>query len=931
MDDLLSEFITETAEALEVIDAELVRFEAEPNDKDILNNVFRLVHTIKGTCGFLGLPRLEAVAHAGETLLGKFRDGSLDVTPPMVTLVLASIDQIKDLMNHLETEEAEPPGDDAELIARLEAAAEGKVAQGAAEAPVAAAPPPPAASTVEPNEKKPRPDNIADDVRWDEDLGRELRPGEVSLAELEAAFAAAEFDETAVEPVAEADNDHADAPASESKPVVDKPAVTADQSLAQMAEAAAALHGGSEDGGMTSSGGASRSNQSIRVSVDVLEHLMNMVSELVLTRNQLMQMVRSMDESEFKAPLQRLSNVTGELQDAVMATRMQPIGNAWKKLPRIVRDTSNDLNKKIKLVMEGDQTELDRQVLELIRDPLTHMVRNSCDHAIELPSDRLAVGKPEEGTIVLRAYHEGGHIIIELRDDGAGLKTARIRQKAIENGVVTAEEAATMPVEQIHRLIFAPGFSTAEKVTNLSGRGVGMDVVRTNIELIGGAIDLSSKDGEGTVFTIKIPLTLAIVSALIVGVKGQRFAVPQLSVVELVRTGTNSDNQIENIHGTRVLRLRDRLLPVLPLSSALEIDDDWQEKENHFVIVMQMANQKFGLVVDEVFDTEEIVVKPLANVLRNVSEYSGSTILGDGSVIMILDPMGLARLASFDTSNANNKAAQVEAEVKTKKASGNRMSLLVFSAGGSEPKACPLSLVTRLEELEESRFEMTNRGPVVQYRGQLMPVVHLAGRMSSNADGRQPVLVITHGNHVVGLGVDQVLDITEDLLDIKISDETPGVLGTAVIDGKATEVIDVGHFMTQADHEWTSSFKQMEQQPQSVLLFESNPFFRNLLGPVLSSQGYQVTTVGSAEEAASLDLEPEMFDIVLADIDNDVEVARFMEQLKVDADWGDVPRIALSNSDTYPDENFTGCVRKSDRHGLLAILDQAVSMKGRAA
>ncbi len=928
MDDLLSEFITETAEALEVIDAELVRFEAEPNDQNILNNVFRLVHTIKGTCGFLGLPRLEAVAHAGETLLGRFRDGTVEVTPPAVTLVLESIDQIKYLMNMLEEHGAEPEGDDAALIQRLEAAAEGELEQPSAKPEPAPEP----VQAVEAPKGKPAPANLPEGARWDEDLGRELRPGEVSLADLEAAFAAAEFDaETAAEEHAEEKAIAEAEAAAVAEATMPEAPENAIQSMAQMAEAAAALSGREKDEpGARAEGGHTISNQSIRVSVDVLEHLMNMVSELVLTRNQLMQMVRSMDESEFKTPLQRLSNVTGELQDAVMATRMQPIGNAWKKLPRIVRDASNDLNKKIKLVMEGDQTELDRQVLELIRDPLTHMVRNSCDHAIELPSDRMAVGKPEEGTIVLRAYHEGGHIIIELRDDGAGLRTSRIRQKAIENGVVTAEEAAAMPDEQIQRLIFAPGFSTAEKVTNLSGRGVGMDVVRTNIELIGGAIDLASKEGEGTVFTIKIPLTLAIVSALIVGVQGQRFAVPQLSVVELVRTGNTNDNKIENINGTRVLRLRDRLLPVLPLTTALKIDEDWGEKENHFVIVMQMANQKFGLVVDEVFDTEEIVVKPLSNVLRNVSEYSGSTILGDGSVIMILDPMGLARLAAFDTSNANN-TSQVETEAKVKDSRNDRQSLLVFSAGSKEPKACPLSLVTRLEEIDADRFEMTNRGPVVQYRGQLMPVVHLAGQMSINEEGRQPVLVISQGNQVVGLGVDRVLDITEDVLNIKISDETPGVLGTAVIGDKATEIIDVGHFLSQADHDWAAALEKSRKEPQSVLLLESNPFFRNLLYPVLNSSGYRVTIVSSANEASALDLEPGMFDIILADIDNDEEARRFMQQLEKDADWRDVPRIALTNNDEAMVEEYSGCVRKSDRHGLLAILDQAVSLKGKAA
>ena len=926
MDDLLSEFITETAEALDVIDAELVRFEAEPNDQGILNNIFRLVHTIKGTCGFLGLPRLEAVAHASETLLGRFRDGTVPVTPAAVTLVLESIDQIKDLMSHLEDEQAEPAGDDAELIGRLEHASEGGLSEdtaSAAEAPEPASAP--VVETVAEEEKKPAPDNLPEGARWDPDLGRELRPGEVSLAELEAAFASADVEDiTAEEPVADVAEEAAAPDVPEVKTV----------KVETAAEAAAAIdliskhdedHAGRSDS-------SPRANQSIRVNVDVLEHLMNMVSELVLTRNQLLQMVRAMDDSEFKTPLQRLSNVTGELQDAVMKTRMQPIGNAWKKIPRIVRDASNDLGKKIKLVMEGDQTELDRQVLELIRDPLTHMIRNSCDHGIELPSDRMAVGKPESGTITLRAYHEGGHIHIELRDDGAGLKTSRIRQKAIEKGVITPDEAESMSDKQINNLIFAPGFSTAEKVTNLSGRGVGMDVVRTNIELIGGAVDLTSMEGEGTVFVIKIPLTLAIVSALIVGVEGQRFAVPQLSVVELVRTGSHSDHQIESINGTKVLRLRDRLLPVLPLSGALNLEQNWNENENHFVIVMQVANQTFGLVVDEVFDTEEIVVKPLSTVLRSVSEYSGSTILGDGSVIMILDPMGIARLAAFDTTNAKNQA-QTKAAVAAKSAEQalERTSLLVFSAGGSEPKACPLSLVTRLEEIEVSKFEMTNRGPVVQYRGQLMPVVHLSGHMSIASEGRQPVLVISQGKQVVGLGVDQVLDITEDVLDFKIADEAPGILGTAVIDGKATEVIDIGHFLSMADHDWAEALEESKQEPQSVLLFESNPFFRNMLAPLLKASGYRVTAVGSAEEALNLRLMPEQFDIVLADIDENAEASRFFEQLSTDSEWTEVPRIALSNRDTMPGTDFTGCVRKSDRHGLLAILDQAANLKGKAA
>ena len=925
MDDLLSEFLTETSESLEVIDSELVRFEAEPNDQGILNNVFRLVHTIKGTCGFLGLPRLEAVAHAGETLLGKFRDGTIEVTPPLVTLVLESIDQIKALLAHLENHETEPEGDDAELISRLEKAADGEL--GAPE-PVAEAPAPapePAAAEANPaaSDKKPRPANLADDVRWDEDLGRELRPGEVSLAELEAAFASVEVEDFSNPPDATEETAEAAAPEAAADDVEEPEAVTPAAVAAAIEKAVA------NEPEMASN--TPRASQSIRVNVDVLEHLMNMVSELVLTRNQLLQMVRQMDDSEFKTPLQRLSNVTGELQDAVMKTRMQPIGNAWKKIPRIVRDAAQDLNKKIKLVMEGDQTELDRQVLELIRDPLTHMIRNSCDHGLELPSDRMAVGKPEEGTIILRAYHEGGHIHIELRDDGAGLKTARIRQKALDNGVITPEEATTMTEAQIHRLIFAPGFSTAEKVTNLSGRGVGMDVVRTNIELIGGAIDLVSREGEGTTFTIKIPLTLAIVSALIVGSQGQRFAVPQLSVVELVRTGSNSENKIESINGTQVLRLRDRLLPVLPLANALKLDDTNAENKNRFVIVMQVASQRFGLVVDEVFDTEEIVVKPINSVLRDITEYSGSTILGDGSVIMILDPNGISKLAAFDKSTTGTKPVVQETR-KIVSRGDQKTSLLVFSAGSAEPKACPLSLVTRLEEIEVDRFEMTNKGPVVQYRGQLMPVIPMSGGLTANEEGRQPVLVVNNGDSVVGIGVDQVLDITEDVLKVAIGDTTPGVLGTAVIGGKATEVIDIGHFLGQADYDWAKAMSEGPKEPKSLLLFESHDFFRNMLAPLLEASGYRVTTVSSVEEALAANIEPSDFDVVLADIDNDAEARAFVDKLSTDAEWADVPRVAMSNrEESLVTPDFAGCVRKSDRHGLLAVLDQTASLKGQAA
>ncbi|MCK1720060.1 chemotaxis protein CheA, partial [Bradyrhizobium sp. 141] len=507
---------------------QLVKFEQEPNNAKILDNIFRLVHTIKGTCGFLGLPRLEALAHAGETLMGKFRDG-MPVTGQAVTVILSSIDRIKEILAGLEATEAEPEGNDRDLIDKLEAMVEQGMAAmvaGSAAAPVAESPPlvPEAPVAAAPAPAK----DMTTGSLIDQTLERPLRPGEVSLDELERAFreTAIEAPAAKVEPAAEAPAPVAKVAAKETaketakeaaKPAKDKPAVKKSMADEAVGE------------------GDRIANQSIRVNVDTLEHLMTMVSELVLTRNQLLEISRRNEDTEFKVPLQRLSNVTAELQEGVMKTRMQPIGNAWQKLPRIVRDLSSELGKQIELEMHGADTELDRQVLDLIKDPLTHMVRNSADHGLETPAERLASGKGEQGTIRLSAYHEGGHIIICIADNGRGLNTERIKAKAISSGLVTEAELEKMSEAQIHKFIFAPGFSTAAAITSVSGRGVGMDVVRTNIDQIGGTIDIKSVAGEGSSVTIKIPLTLAIVSALIVEAAGDRFAIPQLSVVELVR------------------------------------------------------------------------------------------------------------------------------------------------------------------------------------------------------------------------------------------------------------------------------------------------------------------------------------------------------------------------------------------------------------
>jgi two-component system, chemotaxis family, sensor kinase CheA len=737
MDDLLSEFLTETSENLSVLDVELVRLEQNPNNPELLSNIFRLVHTIKGTCGFLGLPRLEHVAHASENVLGKFRDGELRVTAQAVSAILESLDTIKGILSVLEQTEAEPPGNDADLIARLNAIAEGReveAAPAAPPAPVAAAPEPVAAAPA----PEPAPPSPPVAARPASPPARQSEPAPVP--EVVAAKEAAK-ELVVPEPVASE-------PAPVSAPAQ---AGSAGEDMREAANKESAV-----------------AAQTIRVNVDLLENLMTMVSELVLTRNQLLQILRSQKESEFAAPLQRLNHVTSELQEGVMKTRMQPIGNAWAKLPRLVRDLAHELGKKIDLQMLGADTELDRQVLELIKDPLTHMVRNSADHGLETPVDRMRSGKTETGRITLNAYHEGGHIIIEISDDGRGLNIERIKQKALQNGMVTEAELAGMSDNQIQQFIMKPGFSTAAKVTSVSGRGVGMDVVKTNIEKIGGTIEMKSAASKGSTFIIKIPLTLAIVSALIVECASERFAIPQISVIELVRAATDSEHTIERINGTPVLRLRNRLLPLVSLQRLLKLNLDQRHDDvETFIVVTQVGNYTFGIIVDRVFDTEEIVVKPVAPILRHIGMFSGNTILGDGSVIMILDPNGIASASSGELAASETVTAQKTVAHATRQE--DKMALLLFRAGDGGPKAVPLSLVARLEDVDLSTVELSNGQPVVQYRGKLMPLVPIDPSWKFRHEGRQPVLVFADTDRTMGLMVDEIVDIVEDRLQVELS------------------------------------------------------------------------------------------------------------------------------------------------------------------
>jgi two-component system chemotaxis sensor kinase CheA len=549
------------------------------------------------------------------------------------------------------------------------------------------------------------------------------------------------------------------------------------------------------------------SDSSIRVDVDLLDSLMRLVGELVLTRNQVVSHAAGLGDGTLLRISQRLNLVASELQEGVMKTRMQPIDNVWNKLPRVVRDLGVSCGKSVRLHMEGRETELDKTILEAIKDPLTHVVRNAVDHGIETPAERAAAGKHEEGVLTLRAFHEGGHVIIEVADDGAGIDVTKIAAKAANKGLLPADQISKLSERELFNLIFLPGFSTAEKVTNVSGRGVGMDVVKTNIERIGGTIDINSRPGAGTTLRIKIPLTLAIIPALVVTCEADRYAIPQVNLLELVRLDNEQARRgIERIHGVPVYRLRGNLLPLVHLSQELGLVpvgyDSLSEDRTVYVVVLQAEDRQFGLVVDEVNDTEEIVVKPLGKQLKSIGAYAGATIMGDGRVALILDVLALAQQAHVLNNGARDRLA---AERQTDSAAGaaETESLLVVGLADSRRVAIPLAMVTRLEEFPPTLVERVGSREVVQYRGQILPLVRVSDVLGAygETDPEAPlrVVVYSEGGRGVGLVVDSILDTVEETITARSDLEAAGVLGSAVVQSKITALLDVQQAILAAD------------------------------------------------------------------------------------------------------------------------------------
>jgi two-component system chemotaxis sensor kinase CheA len=787
--DVLREFLIESNENLNRLDSEIIELEQRPGDKELLASVFRTIHTIKGTCGFLALPLLERIAHQAENLLSLLRSGERRLSGSLVALLLECLDAIRKILASIEAGGKEGPNEYEGLIAHL------------------------AKAVATPTEE----------------LQAVPVPAELATVEADRSSAAAE--------------------------------------------------------------------SAIRVDVGLLDKLMNLVGELVLARNQVLQFTTQKEDGALNATAQRLNLITTELQENVMKTRMQPIGMVWSKLPRLVRDAAHACGKTVRLDLDGSDTELDKTIIEAIKDPLTHLVRNACDHGIETPEERVHAGKPPHGTVALKAYHEGGQVNIEVADDGAGVDVARVKAKAIEKGLIRPEQAERMSEHEALHLMFLPGFSTARAVTNLSGRGVGLDVVRCNIERIGGVVDVSSTAGKGTVIRLKIPLTLAIIPGLVVVSGGERFLIPQASLLELIRIEGESTGKIERVHGTPVYRRRGRLLPVAFLHDVLGLGS-MAERDVVNIVVLQAEERQFGLVVDGIKDTQEIVVKPLGKQLKGLNVYAGATIMGDGRVALILDVLGIGQRSGVLADGETQSAAKTQAASST---GTEHQRMLLFRAGSFARLAVPLSLVARLEEFPQTAVERAGGRHVVQYRGGILTMVSLASVLEPESAAhaaviRDPVqaIVFVDGNRSLGIMVDQILDIVEESVSVRQSGKRLGLLGSAVVGKQVTDLLDVRAVIQAAAPEWLDT--GAAGRGTVVLLAEPSPFLRGLARGELEMAGHSVVEAVNTAEALSR-LEGLGAGVVLAATDLPPDgCGGLREAMRKDANLARIPFVTLGGA-----------------------------------
>ena len=908
--EIIKEFLIESNENLARLDQEFVELEQRPNDQNLLSSIFRTIHTIKGTCGFLGFGILEAITHRAENMLSQLREGQRRLTPGLTTLLLETVDIVKNILAEIETSGAEGSETYDELCNRLQAACDGQ----------------------EPEEPTVREASLGD---RSED---QVDPSEPTRDAAGQTPADEPFQGEQQEPTSQDVGE----PSEPVTTAVESAAGEAPNEASQLDETPAPKEAVASARKAPVETRSSVADSTIRVPVGVLDKLMNLVGELVLARNQVLQHTTTQEDAGLTATSQRLNLITTELQANVMKTRMQPIGVVWNKFSRVVRDLGHAAGKQIDLEMEGAETELDKTIIEAIKDPLTHIVRNSCDHGIETPEQRAAKGKQARGRLTMRAYHEGGQVNIEIADDGAGIDPQKLKQKAVQKGLVPVDQAERMSEREMHNLIFLPGLSTAEKVTNVSGRGVGMDVVKTNVEKIGGSIDLQSAVGQGTTIKIKIPLTLAIIPALVASCAGERFAIPQVNLVELVRLETGGGGQqIEWIHGAPVYRLRGKLLPLVYLNKVLELEGAGLDEEDSEkaagsvnIIVLQADDKTFGLVVDGVNDTAEIVAKPLSKLLKGLNCYAGATIMGDGRVALILDVMGLGQLAHVvsqpreQTHVAREHQADLVAE---------RQTVLLFRSGSAERLAVPLALVDRLEEFPHSQIEQSGGRRVTQYRNQILPLIPLAELLSlgdSAAETQDPVQVVvfSEGTRRMGVVVDEIVDIVEETISIRSRTSRQGILGSAVVSGNVTDFIDLHYLIEAADKNWFGGSQDERAEGARVLVAEGSSFSRGLMRNSLEMAGFRVIEAGTTAEVLDK-LKQQSVDVMVSSLDlPGDDPSDLLASIRVAPDLCGLPILGLANTaeETHPqpgaEYQFDDCQLKFDRDSMLRSVEKLAAV-----
>lgn len=880
---LLLEFVAESREHLSTIEPDLLSLERDGGNTDpaTINRVFRAIHSIKGASGFFGLEALKSLSHGMENILMLMRDGKLLPAPSVLDPLLVGVDRLRLMLDDIHNSESIQYRD---VLQSLETLISGEYPAAPQTVTLATQPGEPGEAT-----KKSvfQPDHIAVETAMrngqklfsiqvfsDADLcARERNPlqfmetlittgvildSALDISEitgldsaldanlpllflyasvLEKDLLSLTFDipEAQITPLQVTDlfvSETAPEPAKET-PAAQPAAPEVRPSLTNTEEISLADKPGKSVVKATSSN--TDSNESIRVKVDLLNRLMDLAGELVLARNQLTRAFESQETSKsggLKTIIQNVDLVTSDLQEHIMQTRMQPIASVFGKFPRVVRDLSKQLGKEIELQMSGEEVELDKSILENLSDPLTHLIRNCCDHGMEMPEAREQSGKPRQGAIVLKAYQESGHINISVTDDGSGIDHEKIAKKAMEKGLITEAGLRQMsPQEQVN-LIFLPGFSTAEQVTDVSGRGVGMDVVRTNIEQIGGSISIETEKGTGTTILLRLPLTLAIIPSLVVETEQQTFAVPQINLVELVCVQTSQiASRIEKVGSAPVLRLRGKLLPLIKLSSVLGLDETYEHphhdqlalerrdnihdqrlledhpnlvrerrydtQSDYNILVLKSGTQQYGLIVDKIRDIEEIVVKPLSQFLKNCKCFSGATIMGDGQVAMILDVSGIVATSGlcFSEINAEEERRNQETALNLSNLRQDKQSILLFHSAPNEIFAVPLSSILRLEKFQVNAVEQMGHRKFLPYQGKSLQLIFLDDHLPVSPvapELQEAYLIIpTFGDGLTGIVASRIIDAIDYSVQLEDSFiEHPGVSGSAVINNHVTLFLD---------------------------------------------------------------------------------------------------------------------------------------------